>query len=345
MMKLLPYRFTILILALAFFSCKKETSIENPKQTAGNASYTLLDSVGNCTSADIHGTYKADSVLTDSNYVLINVRFSSTGKYSIHTDTINGMWFIDSGYVLLTGQKQIKLMGYGKPILPNGGTFLMSHNNETCGFSITTKAEDDYLPASFGSTWRYQYIPGLLGNGGANIDSFDITAIAPYLSYNNKVYVQYATSLLDTFYFAKKSNDYYEFGTLDFDYTFVFDQEDSFMEYIYLKDNQPVGTTWETTELGVKYGAAFGGTSKAGTAKDVFTIIAVNQAYTVGGKTFQNVITVYREIMFKESGSSNFVRVLYGAAMYAKGYGLIDQTISLPGGSTEKIPILRWNIK
>lgn len=333
------------MLALAFFSCKKESSRENPKVAAGYATYTLLDTAGNCTSAAVHGTYQVDSVLTDSNYVLINVRFSSTGKYYINTDTVNGMWFIDSGYVLITGQATIKLKGYGKPILPNGGTFLMTHNSETCGFSLTTKAEDDYLPTTEGSTWRYQYIPPMIGTGGSNIDSFDITVVPPSISYNGKVYVQYATSLLDTFYFAKKSNDYYEFGTLDFDYTFIFDQVDSFIEYIYLKDNQPANTSWETNEIGVSYGAAFGGTSKPGTAKDVFTIVSVNQPYTVAGKTFQNVITVKREIMFKETGSSSFVKIMDGSSMYAKGYGLIDQTINVPGGSTESIPILRWNIK
>ncbi len=320
-------------------------SKENPKQVAGYASYTLLDSLGNCTTASVHGAYKVDSVLTDSNYVLINVQFSSTGKYYINTDTVNGMWFIDSGYVLLTGSKVIKLKGYGKPILPNGGTFLITHNNETCGFSLTSSPADDYLPTSTGSTWRFQYIPALIGNGGSNIDSFDITVIPPSINYNNKVYFQYATSLLDTFYFAKSSNDYYEFGTLDFDYTFIFDKEDSFMEYIYLKDNQPVGTTWETTELGVSYGAAFGGTSTPGTAKDVFTIVSINQPYTVAGKTFQNVITVRRDVMFKATGTTSFVKVMDGTAMYAKGYGLIDQAINIPGGSKENIPILRWNIK
>lgn len=346
MKQLLQYRLIFLMMALAFVSCKKETSRENPKQIAGYATYSLLDSSRNCTSAAVHGTYKVDSVLTDSNYVLINVQFSSTGKYYINTDTVNGIWFIDSGYVLSTGSKIIKLKGYGKAILPNGGTFLMTHNNETCGFNITASVADDYLVTTNGSTWRYQYIPAMIGNGGANIDSFDVSVIPPSISYNNKVYVQYATSLLDTFYFAKQANDYYEFGALDFDYTFIFDQVDSFIEYIYLKDNQPVGTTWETTEIGVSYGAAFGGTSKTGTAKDVFTILSVNQPYTVAGKTFQNVITVKRDIMFKETGTTSFVKIMDGTAMYAKGYGLIDQSINIPGGtSKENIPILQWNIK
>jgi hypothetical protein len=342
MKTVLQYRFAILMMALAFFSCKKEYSLENPKQT-GYANYSLLDSLGNCTTASIHGKYKVDSVLTDSNYVLINVMFSSSGKYYINTDTINGMWFIDSGFALVTGPTVIKLKGYGIPILPNAGTFLLTHNNEACGFALTA-SDDDYLPATAGSFWRYQYIPAMIGTGGTNIDSFDVTVIPPTINFSNKTYFKFGTSLADTFYFAKQGNDYYEYSTPDFDYTFVFDQVDSFIEYIYLKSNQPAGTTWESPELGVSYGAAFGGTSKPGIAKDVFTIISVNQPYTVAGTTFQNTITIRRDILFKEAGTTSFIKVLDGTAMYAKGIGLIDQAINLPGGSTQSIPILRWKI-
>ncbi len=340
----LQYRFAFLIMALAFFSCKKEYSLENPKQT-GYANYSLLDSVGNCTTASIHGKYKVDSILTDSNYVLINVRFNSSGKYYINTDTINGMWFIDSGFALVTGPTVIKLKGYGIPILPNAGTFLMTHNNEACGFSITATV-DDYLPSTAGSFWRFQYIPALIGAGGTNIDSFDITVAPLTINYNYKTFVQYATSLKDTFYYAKQGNDYYAYSTPDFDYTSVFDQVDSFYQYMYLRANQPVGTVWTSPELGASFGAAFGGISQTGLAQDVFTIVSVNQPYTIAGNTFQNTITVNRDIMFKANGTTTgYLKVLNGTSVYALGYGLIDQTLNLPGGvNKESIPILRWKI-
>jgi hypothetical protein len=338
------YRFLFFILALACFSCKKEYSLENVRQQ-GNAIYSLQDSAGNCTTAEVRGTYRADSTLSDSSYVNIHVNFTTTGKYYFTSDTINGMWFLDSGYALVTGPTVIKLKGFGQPILPTVSNFLINNNSHGCGFTITANAGDDYLPSTDASSWRFQYIPAVLSAAGATIDSFDVTVTAPIINYNSKKYIQYATSLLDTFYFAKLSNDYYEFGTLDFDYTFIYDKVDNFIEYIYLKSNQPVGTTWESPSVGVSYGGAWGGTSKTGLAKDIFTIVSVNQTHTVAGNTFQNVIGVRRDIMFQETGTTTYIKVMDGTAWYAKGVGLIDQAINLPLGRTENIPLLRWNIK
>ena len=337
-------RFFIILLVFACVSCKKEYSLENPR-IQGNAIYSLQDSLGNCTKAEIHGVYRTDSTLTDSSYVLIHVNFTTTGKYYFTSDTVNGMWFIDSGYTSVTGPTTIKLNGYGQPLLPNVSTFLINSNVQGCGFSITAIAGIDYLPNTSASTWTFQYIPSLLSTSGAKIDSFNVTVTPPSIPYNGKVYLQYATSLLDTFYFSKQTHDYYEFGTLDFDYTFVYDKVDNFIEYIYLKDNMPVTTTWESPTIGVSFGAAWGLVSKTGTAKDVFTIMGVNQSHTVAGNTFQNVIVVKRELMFEETGSTTFTKEMDGLAYYAKGVGLIDQVINLPNGKTENIPLLHWSIK
>jgi len=345
MKRLNQYRFLFLMMAIALFSCKKEYSLENARLD-GNAIYSLLDSTGNCATAEVHGTYKADSTLSDSSYVYIHVNFTTTGKYNFTTDSVNGMVFIDSGYVLVTGPTVIKLKGYGQPILPLVSTFLINKSSNGCGFSITATAGDDYLPSTNASSWRFQYIPAVLSAGGAKIDSFDVIVTPPTIPYNGKTYIQYATSLLDTFYFSKQSNDYYEFGTLDFDYTFIYDKVDNFIEYIYLKTNQPVGTSWESPTVGVSFGGAWGLTSKTGLAKDIFTIVSVNQTHAVAGNTFQNVIGVRRDIMFQETGSTaGFVKVMDGTAWYAKGVGLIDQAINLPGGKTENIPLIRWTIK
>ncbi len=344
MKSVIQYLFLILILALALFSCKKEYSLENV-QFQGNAIYSLQDSAGNCTIAEVHGTYKADTTLSDSSYVYIHVNFITTGKYHFTSDTVNNIWFIDSGYALVTGPAVIKLKGFGQPALPVTSTYLINNNAKGCGFSITASSPDDYLPSTNASTWRFQYVPAVLSASGAKIDSFDVTVTPPTILYNGRTYVQYATSLLDTFYFAKQSNDYYEFGTLDFDYTFIYDKVDNFIEYIYLKTNQPVGTTWESPEVGVSFGGAWGLTSKTGLAKDVFTIVELNLPHTVAGITFQNVIGVRRDIMFKETGATNYTKVMDGIAWYAKGVGLIDQAINLPGGKTENIPLIRFTIK
>ena len=178
----------ILFTAVLFLlnGCQKELSIENGA-ALGGAKGTLEDSLGNCKSAEIRGSYIMDSTLNDKNYVNVRVNFSGTGKYYIKTDTLNGMWFSDSGYAMVTGVKTIKLKGYGTPILPISNVFLVNFNNEYCGFSITTVAEADYLPITVGSNWTFQYLPGL-STGSGTLDSFQLTVVPQFIPYNNKNY-------------------------------------------------------------------------------------------------------------------------------------------------------------
>jgi hypothetical protein len=323
--------------------CQKELSIENGAALSG-AQGTLLDSLGNCKSAILRGTYIMDSTLTDSNYVYIQVNFTGTGKYFVGTDTLNGIWFCDSGYALVTGSKILKLKGYGTPILPISNNFLVKFNNEYCSFSCNCTAGSDYLPTTVGSTWTFQYLPGLTTSTGS-LDSFNLTVVPQFIPYNGKNYYQYATSLLDTFYYAKLGDTYYEYGTVDFDYTSIFDGIGTFIEYPYLKDKQPVGTTWESGEETVQFGGFYGTTSTPGLAKTVFTISAINQTFTIAGKTLTGVTTVKREIYFKATGAAGFTKVLSGTASYAKGIGLIDQYIALSSTTAQTIPVIRWNIK
>jgi hypothetical protein len=342
MNKSLQYILGICLLLFAFVACQKETSFEfgpNPI-----ASYSFLDATGNCASNTINGFFQMDSVLTDSNYVVINVQFNSVGKYLISSDTLNGMWFVDSGFVTTTGPKQIKLKGAGTPILPITNGFVLNQNTNGCGFSITVLPADNYLPKTLSSTWSFQYKPALIGSSG-NIDSFAVIVSLSSITNNGKDYAEFATTLGDNYYFAKEGvYNYWEYGYPDFDYAGIFDKVDDFVEYIYLKANQPAGSTWESPAIGATYGAAFGLTPIVGTTKSVFTVINAKKPYTIAGKTFSNVITVKRDIMFKPTGGT-YVKLMDGTAMYAKDIGLIDQIINLPGGGTENIPILRWDIK
>ncbi|HQR92729.1 MAG TPA: hypothetical protein PLK14_02310 [Sediminibacterium sp.] len=331
------------IFLLVMAGCQKELSVEN-NMGGAKAEGTLLDSSGNCQSAIIRGSFVMDSTMTDSNYALINVNFTGTGKYVISTDTVNGVWFIDSGYVQVAGSKTIQLKAYGTPILPITSTFLVQFNGQFCSISINTVAELDYLPTNAGSNWTYQYLPSLMGSSGP-LDSFKLTTLVQYIPYNNKNYYQYATSLADTFYFAKDANNtYYEFGTVDFDYTSIFDDIGGFIEYPYLKDKAPVGTSWESDEMDVLFGSFAGVAVKPGKAKSVFTIAGVNQTMTIAGKTLTNVITVKREIYFKETGGIGFSKVLTGTSSYAKGIGMVDQNIILSATDSQSVTATNWKI-
>ena len=345
----LTFRFSIILsVFLLFMSCQKEFSVENGG-FSGTAQGELVDSLGNCKAATVVGNYIVDTpLLSVSNYVYINVNFTAQGKYKIYTDTVNGMWFIDSGFAVSTGTAVIKLKGYGTPILPKKSSFALVFNNNLCGFTITvtgtggasggggggggsssgTGTNGDYFPTTTGSSWVYQYIPTL-----GSIDTFTVRALNGLVTVDSLSYAQFATRLQDTFYFAKDATRgiYYALSTVDFDYTFLFDTiPNKFITYPFLKENAIVGETWTSPTFGPVW---TGG--KRGTSKAVFTIISKNtSAYIIGGKTYQNVINVKRDIMFLQDGSSTYTTLLSGNSYYAKGFGLIDQVfVSTPAQS------------
>ncbi|MES2003148.1 MAG: hypothetical protein V4450_01405 [Bacteroidota bacterium] len=310
-----------------FLACKKELSVEKGGY-GGTAQGELVDSMGNCKTPEIFGTYKVDTALVSTrDYVVIKVNFTAAGKYKIYSDTQNGMWFIDSGFAISTGATTIKLKGYGSPILPKTTDFALLFNNNLCGFSIPVNgsigsggsgSSGDYFPTTEGSSWVYQYIPKL-----GTTDTFTVRVGPGQIVRDTLSYAQFGTRLQDTFYFAKDGKGtYYALSTVDFDYTLLFDTiPNFFISYPFLKENAAVGETWSS---GIYPGVWTGG--KKGTAKAVFTIITKNTTpYTIGGKTYQNVINVQREIMFLEDNGTAYVSMLKGNSFYAKGYGLIDQ--------------------
>jgi len=341
-----------------FMACTKEYSLENGG-FSGTAQGELVDSLGNCKNVTIRGTYVVDTALTNNNYVLVNVNFTSTGKYKIYTDTVNGMWFLDSGFAVSTGASVVKIKGKGTPILGKKTVFALIFNNNLCSFSITptgtggtgggsggggTGSNGDYFPTTSGSFWTYQYIPTL-----GTIDTFNVTVaqnqvLAPS---DTLLYSQFGTSLADTFYFAKDGlGTYYAYSTIDFDYTFLFDSiPDMFIRYPFLKDNVNVGATWDSDPYGkVRIGTGTG--AVRGMAKATFTIISKNTAthtvgVGVGSKTYSNVINVQRDIKFLPDGGSAYQLLISGNSYYAKDYGLIDQVIITSSTTTQAVSLFR----
>jgi hypothetical protein len=321
-------RWVLLLSAvLIFVACQKEISKEGTG-LGGVAQGSLTDSSGSCKDADVRGDYVIDQALTDSNYVIIKVNFTLQGKYKIYTDTVNGMWFIDSGFALTTGPATVKLKGHGKPILPNRADFVLTFNGSFCAFSVVTSTtggssgggtSTDYFPNTLNSNWTYEYLPKL-----GTLDTFRSTVTNQTVFFDNKVFKQYDTNPLGEAYYFSKDNagNYYALSTTDFDYLFIFDSiPNSFISYPFLKDNVAVATTWESAEYGkVKLGV------EVGVSKAVFTIMGKGITYNVLGTTYSDVISVKRVIHFKPDGGS-YRSVIEGTAYYAKGVGLIDQVI------------------
>jgi hypothetical protein len=342
----------ILCAFMLFMACNKEYSVENGV-FGGVAQGELIDSLGNCKNPTVVGNYIEDTALNSTtNYVIINVNFTSQGKYKIYSDTQNGMWFIDSGFTVSPGSTTIKLKGYGTPILPKVTDFALMFNNTLCGFSITSTgaggagsgsgSKGDYFPTTSGSSWEYQYVP--------QPDKFTVTVANDQVKVTGDpiFYSKFGTSVQDTFYFGKDgAGKYYAYSTVDFDYTFIFDSiPDKYISYVFLDENAAVGASWSTPDYGEVKLTGSNGVVEYGMAKAVFTIASKNSSpgYTIGGKTYTDVIKVKRDIMFKANASSTYKLVLSGDSYYAKNYGLIDQVFAGPPSqsiSITKEPVIK----
>ncbi len=304
----------ILSMAIVLNSCTKEVSLETGA-ASGVATGLLTDSLGECKKAIINGTYYINSDLADTNFVSVNVNFTGLGKYLIYSDTINGMWFIDSGYVLSTGAKVIKLKGKGRPL--NAGTtdFKTYFGNSTCSFSLLVggpnngSSTSSYCPTTADGWIRYTLDPGFSLGAGSTLDTFRATISQFSYAYQGKTYFKYQTTpTLDTFSVTGRINgEYWSLGTPEYDYLYLYDTVANNAEYIYLKDNVIPGTpsaTWLTTV--VRAGTIQGGIMYLGNARLKITVTNIDLIGDYLGTTFSNIIKVKREMLFTPDGSMSW---------------------------------------
>lgn len=120
-----------------FWGCQKELSYELGINAP--ATGTLKDSLGNCDSMSVNGTYTENQALGSSNTVTITVNVTGAGKYRISTDTVNGYSFIDSGFFANPGTYQVTLQGTGTPILPTTNNFTVNFGTSFCTFDVTVQ--------------------------------------------------------------------------------------------------------------------------------------------------------------------------------------------------------------
>lgn len=348
------------IFALGFTSCSKELSSEGPG-FGGSASGTLLDSLGNCKAAVVKGQYKELETLTDSNYILIKVNFTTQGKYIIFSDTTNGMWFRDSGFAFVQGANTIKLKGKGQPILPGTFTFQINFGNSACLVDITTigsvnngSSTTDYLPTRANGYIDYELTPAFVPSGSTPIPTFRST-IASTLSqgtYNNvaRNYTRYSTSIGDQL-FARKdgSGKYYQYGTPEFDYLYIYDTivNNERMDFVYLDESRNPGQFFDTDSLRVGF---FDNNTNAmvyGWAKIRITTLYKGRQMSLLGTLYTDIITVKRELYFKSDVSSTFTPLnLVAELSYAKGIGLVDQRVfeaTASGTTVQSITIKGWS--
>jgi hypothetical protein len=336
--KFTPRLAAILSFVLLFAACQKEMSIEKGAFN-GTAEGELIDSLGFCKNITVTGKYMVDTTLNASNYVTVNMNFTGPGKYKIFSDTVNGMWFLDSGFVVSAGQTAIKLKGKGTPILDKQTDFTVFFSNNLCSFSITVTnstggssggpISTEYFPLTVGSKWVYDYVPDLQANPVIDTIVVQVASGQVQRATDSVTYSKFANNLLDTFYFGKSpSGNYYAYSTVDFDYTTIFEETPGFyISYPFLKPNAPKNTTWSSGEYGKVKLRVSPTVVEEGYARAQFTVMDKDFVHTVHGHAYQNVIQMKREIFFRKDGTTTETSVLVGYSFYAKGYGLIDQTL------------------
>ena len=341
-MKAVRYLAIVLGGIFLFVACKKELSFENGLPM-GSASGTLKSESGNCQPVTVKGSYVKDSVLTDSNYVEVQVNFSATGKYKISTDTSNGFSFLDSGYAFTTGLQSVRLKGTGKPIFVQQTNFSVAFDTSVCMFSInvtdtvpppivTPVTSADYFPTSDSSNWTYQFQNGSTASDSIHTAVFGTDATIAGNTY--RTFISQQSGVIDTSYYRKGGGLYYTYG--NFNQFNVYDTVDSKADYIFLKDNVPVSTTWESPEINATLA------STPGKAKITFTIEGKDIQTTIGNTTIDSVIQVKQEYMFAPSATGVYQTVTTANFYYAKNIGFIKAETSDPSPVT--LYISRWEI-
>jgi hypothetical protein len=327
MKRILHILFFILVIIFAFLSCQKDYSYETGTALGGTAGATLTDSLGNCKNITIKGTYKMDTVLTDSNYLKVILTVVTPGKYKIYSDTTNGFWFIDSGYALSTGSVTVKVKGYGKPILPQASNFILYLNSSLCTFTVAVNGvsvytdNSDYFPNSIASNWTYY------NNYISDTVRYTVSGYVGVVTGGNTYNIYVPSDTLnygDNFYRKDGAGNYYE-------YTYLDDSATVPTDYAFLKDNVAQGTIWYSDSVSTTLNG------KSTKLQYRLTIQAKNISVSINGTTYNNVIKVQTDQLYKINGT--YTSLLSWYDYYAKGVGWIDEeypTLSPPFSFTIK---------
>lgn len=320
------------IFCFAFIACEKETSIENKIPPVNIADGTLLDSAGNCKEILSFGTYKENIDLDNSNFIKATVNFTAMGNYTIYSDTVNGFWFVASGYAFTTGTKTINVAGYGKPLLPINANFTLHLNTKKCSFTVINNAvfvapntNNDYFPTTSYSNWTY-------------FNSFynDTAIVTVYPSdktiFGNK-YRQFILSVpsqsaQDTSLYRKDgAGSYYKYAAVG---------SGPKTEFAFLKDFQTVGAFWDSP---IVVGTLNGNPTNV---RYHFTLMDKDITDNVGNLTIDSIIKIKEETQYFENNA--FTTKTTFIYSYAKKVGLVD--INQEGAVQNiTVPIIRSDIK
>lgn len=128
--------FASVLFLLFIVSCQKEVSFEQGKLSKGS----LQDSLGDCLSKTVAGTYKAGQTLADSNFIDVTVNVLQPGHYTVFTDTVNGYYFKATGTFTTVGTNTVRMKGFGIPGSEGTDDFYIFYDSSFCDVSVTVLA-------------------------------------------------------------------------------------------------------------------------------------------------------------------------------------------------------------
>jgi hypothetical protein len=306
------------------------TVLPNSGSSGGTAVYTLAGTGGNCMNFTPAGTYTQGVALTSANKVTIDVNVTTAGTWNITTPAVAGFSFSGSGTFTTTGNQTITLNGSGTPNASGAQIFPVSVGSSSCSFTITvgsgTAPTGDYFPTTTNSNWSYEF------DNDPN-DTLLRKVISPTKSALGNTYNIFMATDDVSFgfdssgYYRKANGNYYEFidaaGELGLD-------NSVWIEYIFLKDNVPVNTSWTTPTInGLIQGSSI-------ILRNKFTILQKDVTVTVHGISYSNTIVVEQRV--EQSTGTMWVDVSAAIGVlktyYAKGIGMIKQEFTDPTGTS-----------
>jgi hypothetical protein len=283
------------------------------------AAFTLTGAPGNCTGATTNGTYTVGTALTAANTATIGVNVTALGTYTITTTTNNGISFSKSGSFTVLGAQNVILNGTGTPAAAGNFNFPATGTGtgSTCTFSVTCNGvvvNNDYFPLTQNSHWSYDLILQGVPLADSLYKVSDVQSTVGANTYRNFKY-GLGTALDELTRYRKAGNDYYEYILVDsFTYSTVFDVE-QFAEILFLKENAPIGTTWQSAEFTGQE------SSQPMKMKYVFNIEQNNTSVTVNGVNYNNVIKVAWKIQVDRG--AGYVDDTIMESWYSKGIGQV----------------------
>lgn len=134
------------LLAVVFYSCQKELSVETSKVPSVGSLQS--DISGDCLPKNVNGIYEAGKVINGTtNFIEVQVNVTTTGAYTIFTDTINNVSFRAVGIFTQTGLNTVKLKGSGTPQNAGLNVYLVQYDSSECAVAVETLPAGGANPA------------------------------------------------------------------------------------------------------------------------------------------------------------------------------------------------------